>query len=175
MSNQLNYKQKIYIETAETYFKHRFNKHTKSFNFENYKNNTELSKEYWTIKCNHFTQKVTWRIIRKCTPFNTTKRKCCLYLNEKLEIAFYKGDKLLNKRSELFNKCRHQNKFTLLQHDRRTKNYFFTEIFLTVFPLEPSFWPEQLIFCIYGFQNKIEQLKTTVSLKNIPGNIPVKL
>ena len=118
-SNQLNYKQKVYIGTAETDFKHRFNNHTKSFNLEHYEYDTELSKEYWTIKRNHFTPKVTWRIIRKCASFNTTKRKCYLCLNEKLEIASYKGDNLLNKRSELISKCRHQNKFTLLWHDTK--------------------------------------------------------
>ena len=94
MSNQPNYKQKVYIGTAETDFKHRFSNHTKSFNLEHYENDTELSKEYWTIKCNHFTQKVTWRIIRKFAFFNTTKRKCYLFLNQKLEIASYKGDNL---------------------------------------------------------------------------------
>ena len=36
----------------------------------------------------------------------------------------------------------------------RTKGYVFTEIFLAVFPLETLFWPAQLMFCIYGFQNK---------------------
>ena len=72
-SNQRNYKQKIYIGTAETDFKHRFNNHTKSFNLEHYENDTELSKEYWTLKRNHFIPKVTWRKIRKCAPFNTTK------------------------------------------------------------------------------------------------------
>ena len=106
-SNQLNYKQKIYIGTAKTDFKHRFNNHKKSINLEHYENDTELSKEYWAIKRNHFTPKVTWRTIRKCAPFNTTKRKCYLFLNEKLEIASYKGDNLLAKRSELFSKCRH--------------------------------------------------------------------
>ena len=84
----------------------------------------------------------------------TTKRKCYLCLNEKLEIASYKGDSLLNKRSELISKCRHQNKFTLLRHDSKTKSYIFTDIFLAVFPLGPPFWPVQLMFCIYGFQNK---------------------
>ena len=79
------------IGTAETDFKHRFNNHTKSFNLEHYENDTELSKEYWAIKRNHFTPIVTWRIIRKCAPFNTTKRKYYLCLNEKLEIASYKG------------------------------------------------------------------------------------
>ena len=119
MSNQPNFKQKVYIGTAETDFKQSFNNHTKSFNLEHYENDTELSKEYWAIKRNHFTPIVTWRIIRKCATFNTTKRKCYLCLNEKLEIASYKGDNLLNKRSELINKCRHQNKFTLLRHDSK--------------------------------------------------------
>ena len=105
-SNQLNYKQKIYIGTAETSLTTTENNST--FNtIQHYENGTELSKEYWTIKRNNFTPKVTWRIIRKCTPFNTTKRICYLYLNEKLEIASYKGDNLLNKRSEPVNKCRH--------------------------------------------------------------------
>ena len=55
----------------------------------------------------------------KCAPFNTTKRKCYLCPNEKLEIASYKGDNLLNKRSELISKFRHQNKFTLLRRESK--------------------------------------------------------
>ena len=106
-SNKLKYKQKIYIGIGETDFKYSFSNHTKSFKLAHYENDTELSKKYWTIKQNPFTPKVTWRIIRKCEPFNTTKRKCHLCLNEKLEIASYKGDNLLNKRTKLINKCRH--------------------------------------------------------------------
>ena len=64
-------------------------------------------------------------LMRKCAPFNTTKRKCYLCLNENLEIASYKGDNLLNKISELINKCRHQNKFTLLRHDSKDEELFF--------------------------------------------------
>ena len=93
-SNQPNYKQKIYIGTAETDFKYRSNNYTKSFNLEHYENETELSKEYFAIKRNHYTPIVSWRIIRKCA-------------------------NLLNKRSELINKCRHQNKLTLLWHDSK--------------------------------------------------------
>ena len=36
----------------------------------------------------------------------------------------------------------------------RTKSYIFTVIFFAVFPLEPTFWSAQFIFCIYGFQNR---------------------
>ena len=41
-SNKPNDKQKVYIGAVETDFKHRFNNHTKSFNLENYENDTEL-------------------------------------------------------------------------------------------------------------------------------------
>ena len=118
-SNQVKYKQKIYTGTAETDFKHRFSNPTKSFKLEHYEKGIELSKEYWTIKCNNFRPKVTWEIIRKCAPFNTTKRKCYLFLNKNFEIVSYKGDNLSNKRSELINKCRHQKKFTILRHDSK--------------------------------------------------------
>ena len=114
-SNQLNYYGKLYIETVETNSKQRFNNHTKSFNLEHYENYTELSKEYLTIKRNYFTRKVTCRIIRKCGPINTTKPKS--YLCLKLEIFSYKEDNILNKRSELISKCKHQNKLTFLLHD----------------------------------------------------------
>ena len=81
--------------------------------------NTELSKEYWDIKRNNFIPKVTWSIVRECPPYSLSKRKCYLCLNEKLEINSYKGNNLLNKRSELINKCRHLNKDTLLRHDTK--------------------------------------------------------
>ena len=58
-SNQPNYKQKVYIGTAETDFKHRLNNHTKSFNLEHYQNDIKLSKEYWAMKHKHFTPIVT--------------------------------------------------------------------------------------------------------------------
>ena len=52
----------------------------------------------------------------------------------------------------------------------RTKSNVFTEIFLAVFPMETPFWPAQC-FAYMDFKTKIEQLKTTVSLENIVGNI----
>ena len=102
--------------------------------------------------------------------YNNNK-KCYLCLNEKLEIASYKGDNLLNRRSELIGKCRHQNKFTLLRHDNRTKSYAFTVIFLAAFPLEPVFWPARFMFCIMFSKTEIEQLRSTFSLENVEGNI----
>ena len=56
---------------------------------------------YWGIKRNSFIPKVTWGILREYSPYNWSKRKCYLSLNEKLEINSDKGNNLLNKSSEL--------------------------------------------------------------------------
>ena len=86
-------KENIYIGTAKTDFKHRFNNHTKSFKLEHYKNDTELPKEYWIIKGNHFISKINGRIISKCAPFNTTKSYKSLHTKE--TICWTKGKNLL--------------------------------------------------------------------------------
>ena len=101
------------------------------------------------------------------------KKKCYLCFNEKLEITSYKGENLLNKRSEPINKCRHQNKLILLYDIiARTKSYIFTEIFLAGFPLRLTFQPARIMLLHdLLFETKIEQLRTTVSLENIPGTI----
>ena len=52
-----------------------------------YKNHTELSKELWQIKMKNYTPEITWRIIRKCLPYNYNRKKCYFCLHEKLEIA----------------------------------------------------------------------------------------
>ena len=116
--NEPNYKEKIYFGTA-TIFKQRFSNHQKSFKNKIYIKETELSKEYWKIREKGFTPKVKWKIRRKVCPYNPQSLQCQLCLNEKLEIAMYKGDNLLNKRSELISKCRHLNKFTLQRHDSK--------------------------------------------------------
>ena len=57
--------------------------------------------------------KITWKIIRICRSYNPNSRRCLLYLNEKYEIATYKGGNLLNKRTETINTCRHRSKYKL--------------------------------------------------------------
>ena len=50
---------------------------------------------------------------------NYNSRKSYLCPNEKLEIALHEEENLLNKKTELISKCRHQNKFMLLRHDSK--------------------------------------------------------
>ena len=80
--NHPNCKENIYTGTAKTNFKHIFNNNTKSFKLKHYKNDTELPKEYWTIKHNHYISKINWRIIRKWAAFHTTKSYKSLHAEE---------------------------------------------------------------------------------------------
>ena len=77
---------KVYFGVAEKSFKNRFYNHTTSFSHQDYANDTEFSTEYCEIKKGNFIPKVTWSIVRECPPYNLSKRKCYLCLNEKLEI-----------------------------------------------------------------------------------------
>ena len=56
---------------------------------------------------------------RKCLPYIYSSRKCYLCRKEKMKIALYEGENLLNMKTELIFRYRHQNKFMLLHHDSK--------------------------------------------------------
>ena len=109
-SNQDNYHHKIYYGITETKFKQRYPNHIKSFRHEKHQSDTELSNELWSIKNNKYTPNIVWEILRKHQAYNPKTKRCSRCLNKKLELARYKRRNLLNKRSEIINKCCHQNK-----------------------------------------------------------------
>ena len=85
-SNQPDYGPRTYIGICETTFKKRYGNHLKSINHEKYEKDSELSKEVWKLKRQNQIPKITWKIRKKCKPFNPTSGKCDLCLNEKLLI-----------------------------------------------------------------------------------------
>ena len=62
---------------------------------------------------------ITWKIVRKCSPYNPNSKRCYLFLNEKMEITNYRGNNLQNKKTELISKCRHQNKYKVSKYDTK--------------------------------------------------------
>ena len=104
------YKQKCYLGSCETTSKDRFGNHKKSFNHAKHKYDKELSKEFWEIKKRNGKPKIAWKIIRICCSYNPNSKPWLLCLNEKYEIATYKGDNFTNKRTETINTCRHRGK-----------------------------------------------------------------
>ena len=57
--------------------------------------------------------KVTWAVRNQFSAYNPQSKRCFLCLNEKLELLEDKENNLLNKKSEVISKCRHQNKYVL--------------------------------------------------------------
>jgi hypothetical protein len=107
-----NISTETYIGLA-TNFKERFRNHKSSFRLNKHRNATELSKHIWELKDNNKDFKITWKILKKCKPYDNISKKCNLCLNEKFFIICKKNLCSLNKRNELASPCRHRNRYTL--------------------------------------------------------------
>ena len=114
-----NYQENVYFSSCETTFKKWFATHKKSFNLNEYKNETKLLNEIWRIKNSGHNPKVKGEIVKKCFPCNIQRKPCLLCLNEKLEIAACKEQSLLNKRNEIVSKSQHQLKYALARYDTK--------------------------------------------------------
>ncbi|MCP3849480.1 MAG: hypothetical protein GY694_04465 [Gammaproteobacteria bacterium] len=102
----------VYIGCTESSFKMRFNNHKKSFRQEKYKNETTLSKYLWENNANT-TPNIEWKILKKCKTFEKGQTKCDLCLSEKFFIIKnLKKPNLINKRTDIGNKCIHKRKTT---------------------------------------------------------------
>ena len=107
----------IYYGISETKFKTRYSNHEKSFNHEKHKNDTQLSNELWKIKVSKEEPVLVWEILGQSQPYNVSRKRCLLCLNEKLQIAFYGEKYMPSKRTEIISKCRHRNKDALARYD----------------------------------------------------------
>ena len=105
-----------YIGLTEHTFKDRWYKHRNSFKYENKANSTELSKYIWELKNSNIMNPVmTWTILDHAKPHVNGSSNCDLCLTEKYHIINSHVN-IINKRSELITKCRHENKFYLLNY-----------------------------------------------------------
>ena len=95
-----------YIGNTGDTFKSRYANHKKSFKYEQYEKETELSKYIWKLKRQGTPHNIKWSIIAN-PPAATTADRCHLCEQEKLQIMTFKRNPLLNKRSEYLNTCRH--------------------------------------------------------------------
>ena len=86
---------------------------------QKYAHSTALSKYVWDCKDKiKQTPEISWKIVKSAPAYTNTSKRCVLCLEEKMAIITYPDqEKLLNKRSELISKCRHENKFLLKYYD----------------------------------------------------------
>ena len=104
---------KLYYGSAATSLKTRVNNHKCDFKNRTREHNTTLATHVWKLKDQGLVPDIKYRVVARAKAYSPTARRCGLCVAEKLVIA--KGDTrvMLNKRSEISNKCRHRNKFTL--------------------------------------------------------------
>ena len=104
---------KCYKGVTEGEAKSRLSTHKTSFNDQNYRNSSELSKFIWEKKENNREYQLQWNIIDESQPYKNGSKRCNLCTLEKLHIINADEKYSINKRSELVSKCRHENKFYL--------------------------------------------------------------
>ena len=99
-------------------FKVRFYEHNTDMRKVNSRIKSNLSSHVWDLKDSGINFKVSWKTKERSSAYNSTTKKCRICLKEKLHILYKREGATLNRRSEIFNTCRH-----------RTKNlYFFFQV-----------------------------------------------
>lgn len=102
----------VYVGCTEPSFKRRYGNHKKSFKQEKYKSETTLSKYLWDNGLNK-TPNIKWKILKKCNTYEIGQKSCDLCLSEKLHIIRnLQNPNLINKRTDIGNKCLHKMKHT---------------------------------------------------------------
>ena len=112
-SNLPNYGTKEYKGICSTEWKKRFGNHQKSFHHERYEKDSELSKEVWSIKRKGGNFSIKWSKDGNYSSYQPETKRCSLCANEKLTIARFEGNNLLNRRNEIISRCRHRLKYKL--------------------------------------------------------------
>ena len=105
--------ERLYVGITEPIFKCRLSDHRTSFRYERYRTKSKLSGYIWTLNDKGQDYEIKWSILKKTTPYRAGSKRCNLCLWEKLFIINGDKEKMINKREELINKCRHINKFLL--------------------------------------------------------------
>ena len=72
--------------------------------------------EVWRIKDNKHNANIPWEILGRHQAYSTSSKRCSLCLNEKLKIVLHRDNNMLNRRTEILNKCRHKHKYALISY-----------------------------------------------------------
>ena len=109
---------KQYVGLTANTFKKRFAAHKQSFDKPEGRTKTTLAGYIWQLKEKNITPEISWEIVCRAAPFSPVTGVCNLCTSEKWNIIFKPDSATLNKRQELFNHCRHKEKFLLVKKER---------------------------------------------------------
>lgn len=108
-----NNQEQTYIGLTNTTFKLRYANHTSSFNNNQYRNQTELSKYIWSLKDKNKNFSIKWKLLKKAKAYTNVSKRCNLCIMEKWYILKHPEMASLNSRTELVNTCRHASRYLL--------------------------------------------------------------
>ena len=113
-----NSPKQVYLDVAEGGWKQKLYNHKKLIKNKSYRNDTTLSNYLWNLREKHNVfPTLKWSVVKSVPGYSNISKRCLLCLTEKVLIATYENpEELLNKRSELMAKCRHDNKFLLTNY-----------------------------------------------------------
>ena len=106
-------KTETYTGLTSRPFKVRWEEHLRNFERPDDRIKSKLSGHIWELKDQGLDYSLDWSIIDKAPPFDSSTGKCLLCLKEKHHIMYDRGRSSLNKRSEIFNTCRHRTQSLL--------------------------------------------------------------
>ena len=99
----------IYMLGATHDFKERYYGHRSSFNNEDQRSSTTLSKFVWKMKDENRQYTIKWRIIDRGAAYRPAAKRCNLCLKEKYWIIFHPDMASLNDHSEIWRPCMHKH------------------------------------------------------------------
>ena len=108
VTENISGKSETYTGLTSRAFMTRRKEHLRDFEDPDCRISSRLSGHIWDLKDQGLGYSLSWSILDRAPPFNTTKRKCLLCLKEKHHIMYDREHSSLNKRSEVFNTCRHR-------------------------------------------------------------------
>ena len=110
IKENISQKEETYIGLTSTTFKERLANHLQTFKNENLQKSCKLAQHIWRLKNKNIEYSISWKLIKKASPFSITSKICNLCVLEKYFILYKPYMGTINKRSELTNSCRHKSK-----------------------------------------------------------------
>ena len=90
-------------------FKDRWREHKHDIKAVSGRDKTRLSIHAWELKDSGTDFDVGWELVDRGATYNPTTKKCHVCLKEKYHIMYRRDGSTLNKRNEVFSRCRHMD------------------------------------------------------------------
>ena len=107
-------KTETYTGLTSRMFKQRYNEHYSYTRNPGGRHKSKFSLHVWDLKDRGVNHEIQWKLIDRAPTYNPVIKKCRLCLKEIFFIMYRKHSSTLNKRSEVFNTCRHRTQDLLI-------------------------------------------------------------